>query len=666
VNARSVAVGAAQSPRGNAVERAGLWRRLLGRPLGVICVAYLALIAGVAIVAPFALPAANAIFGDAYALHQAPTWHHLLGTDTRGRDVLDRLLVGTRMTMLGVAEALIVALAIGVPAGLAAGFLGKWTERTIGWLTDLGLALPGLIFVIVAASIFPGNLFAPMCVLGAVLAPGLARVVRAATLPVRGEVYIMAARVSGLSRPSIISREVLSRISGVVVVQASLVAGTALLTQCGLAVLSLLAPPSLTPLVPAGSNWGGMIGDGISVIYVDPWLIWPPGITVALTVLALVLLGDVVRDVMTDRWSAPSRPSRHRSNARRLPTARWRGSLPAAAAIGLAETRALLSVEGLGISFATSAHTTAVVEDVTFDIQAGETVGLMGESGCGKTVTAMSIIGLLPHTGQITAGRILFDGQDLATFSERELRRVRGAQIGLISQDPMVALTPVYRIGWQVAEVVRRHASVSRSEAHRRALELLDRVRLPDPEAVADRFPHELSGGMAQRVSLAAALAGDPKLLIADEPTTALDVTVQAEILELLRELQRDTGMAILLITHDGSVVADICDRAVVMYAGQVVERAETTAFFDQPLHPYTQALLRSNPHYVTTASRLPTIPGTVPQPGGWPSGCHFHPRCDYATAACRKQPIPLEHPDLQRETRCVHYRQLLTESTAQ
>ena len=282
----------------------------------------------------------------------------------------------------------------------------------------------------------------------------------------------------------------------------------------------------------------------------------------------------------------------------------------------------------------------------------------MGESGCGKTITAMSILGLLPSTGRITAGRIMFDGSDLASFSERRLREVRGKHIGLISQDPMIALNPVYTIGWQLAEVLRAHHRLSRAASRRRAIELLARVQLTEPELVAERYAHELSGGMAQRVSIAAALAGDPKLLIADEPTTALDVTVQAEILDLLRELQDERRMAILLITHDGGVIADVCDRAVVMYAGQVVERADITALFQQPLHPYTDALLGSNP-YFARGRRLPAIPGAVPEPGAWPAGCHFHPRCTYASAACHERSIELARPDPERETRCIHYAEL-------
>jgi peptide/nickel transport system permease protein len=289
-------------------------------------------------------------------------------------------------------------------------------------------------------------------------------------------------------------------------------------------------------------------------------------------------------------------------------------------------------------------------------VAANETVALVGESGCGKTVTAMSILGLLPGNARITGGRIMLEGIDLTGLPEKELRQLRGKKIGLVSQDPMVSLNPAFRVGWQLADCVRVHHRLSWSAARERARQLLARVHLPDPEIVGRRYPHELSGGMAQRVAIARALAGDPLLLIADEPTTALDVTVQAEILDLIRELQQDRGMAVLLITHDWGVVADICNRAVVMYAGQVVERAALTPLFQRPFHPYTEGLLAANPHHAPEAGVLPMISGAVPTAGQWPVGCRFHPRCPYATTACREQRISLQHPAADRETRCIRH----------
>jgi peptide/nickel transport system permease protein len=367
--------------------------------------------------------------------------------------------------------------------------------------------------------------------------------------------------------------------------------------------------------------------------------------------LVLCLLGDTVRDASVEAWSAPV------SGKRRRRVSTVKDATPSA--VDRRSDRQLLSVVGLSVSFPSERDSVRVVDGVSFDVDRGETVGIVGESGCGKTVTASAILGLLPGSGQIDGGFVWFEGRDLTTLPEAELQTVRGREIALVSQEPMVSLDPAFRVGSQIEEALRQHLNLSRAAARSRCLELLADVHLSDPAAVARRYPHELSGGMAQRVAIARALSGEPKLLIADEPTTALDVTVQAEILDLLRELQRDRKMAVLIVTHDWGVVADTCDRVVVMYAGQVVERSEVDAVFSRPLHPYTKALLTSNPHHAA-AAMLPTIPGTVPAPGSWPTGCRFRPRCAYAEQECAQADIPLQSPFPAHETRCINYEQLI------
>jgi peptide/nickel transport system permease protein len=628
------------------VQGQGLAHRIVRKPLALACLAYLACVVAVAIFAPIFLPhIAGQHTGNLAEVNQLPSGSHLLGTDDAGRDVLDRLLVGTSVTILGTVEALVTVLALGVSVGIAAGFFGGWIDRLVTWLADLTFSIPAIVIIVVVLAVFPGSMLAAMCTLGVLAAPGLMRLVRSATLPVRDELYVAAAQVGGLSRAFILTRHVLPRIMGPIIVQASLLAALALQVQTGLAFLGLLVSP------PAPS-WGGMIADGASVLLLNAWLIIPPGVALGLTILAVGLLGDLVRDASAETWSSGN--STLISRKRRAKT-----SVRVAAVDAPQIPAALLAVESLSIGFEGKSGITRVVKDVTFDIRPGETLGIVGESGCGKSITSAATVGLLPPGAVIESGQVWFAGRDLARASEAELRNIRGKHIALISQEPMIGLDPVFRVGSQIAEVIRRHHGVSRAEARQRVLGLLTDVQLPDPEVVARKFPHELSGGMAQRVSIARALAGEPELLIADEPTTALDVTVQAEVLDLLRQIQHARNMAILIITHDWGVIADVCDRAVVMYAGQVVERADIREILKEPLHPYTRALLASNPHNLVGAGRLPVIPGSVPPPGQWPEGCRFRQRCGYATDTCLLGEIPLERPTALRETRCIHFDQL-------
>jgi oligopeptide/dipeptide ABC transporter ATP-binding protein len=320
----------------------------------------------------------------------------------------------------------------------------------------------------------------------------------------------------------------------------------------------------------------------------------------------------------------------------------------------------LLDVRGLSVNFATDGGLVRALDDVSFDVRAGQAVALVGESGCGKTVTALSLMRLLPPSGKIERGAIVLGGRDLARLSEREMQDVRGGQIGMVFQEPMTSLNPVYSVGAQIAEAVRLHRPVSRAAAKRRALELLGRVGFPRPEERIDAYPHELSGGMRQRVMIAIALACEPPLLLADEPTTALDATVQAQILKLLKTLQEELEMALLLIAHDLSLVGAVTDEIVVLYAGQVAERGPTREVLASPRHPYTRALLRSIPptdgsafrEPGTKGRRLPTIAGSLPDLRYRPSACRFVDRCPEAFDRCRDEAPPLYGPP-PRAVRC-------------
>jgi oligopeptide/dipeptide ABC transporter ATP-binding protein len=316
----------------------------------------------------------------------------------------------------------------------------------------------------------------------------------------------------------------------------------------------------------------------------------------------------------------------------------------------------LLRVEDLVTSFHTDDGVVRAVDGVSFELADRGTLGVVGESGCGKSVTSLSIMRLLPEpAGVIERGRILFDGKDLAKLPEKEMRSLRGNRVSMIFQEPMTTLNPVHRIGHQIGEAVRLHRKASRKEARERAIEMLRLVGIPAPATRVDAYPHELSGGMRQRVVIAMALACEPRLLIADEPTTALDVTIQAQILELLVKLKEEMGMSILFITHDLGVVAELTDHVLVMYAGMVVERAPTAALFREPLHPYTQGLLASVPGFGATEGkkRLPTIAGMVPDLRALPRGCRFQDRCGLVKERCREEEPALTSIDGDREVAC-------------
>ena len=316
----------------------------------------------------------------------------------------------------------------------------------------------------------------------------------------------------------------------------------------------------------------------------------------------------------------------------------------------------LLDVRNLSTSFFTENGEVCSVQDVSFHLQAGETLSLVGESGCGKSVTALSIMQLLDYPGTVVSGQVLFDGQDLTKATEQELRAVRGNKIGMIFQEPMTSLNPVLRIGDQIGEALFTHKGFTTEESRAQSLRLLDRVGIPSPKRRIDQYPHELSGGMKQRVMIAMALACSPALLIADEPTTALDVTIQAQILDLLKDLQAEMGMAILLITHNLGIVAQCARNVVVMYASKIVERSDVLTLFKNPQHPYTRALLNALPRPGPQSTRLVSIDGMVPSPLFYPQGCHFSPRCLDRLNHCTTEKPALRHTEAGHETACWLY----------
>ncbi|MEF2979372.1 dipeptide/oligopeptide/nickel ABC transporter permease/ATP-binding protein [Subtercola sp. YIM 133946] len=518
---------------------------------------------------------------------EGPSAAHVLGTDSLGRDVLSRLLYGGQPTLLGVLVAVVVFVIVGVVLGVLAGMLGGWVDSLISGIADVLMSLPGVVLLLGILAIFNQDLLPAMIALGLLGAGSLIRVVRATVLSVREELFVSAAIVSGLSPVRLMARHILPAVFGPVIIQASLFAGAALAVQSGLGFLSLgIHPPQPT--------WGSMVGEAASNLAKAPWLLVVAGGTITLVALALALIGDGLRDVDAARRGSENGRSKTTRRARvKTQLSRAAVSSPSTGADG----SIILAVDDLEISFGDR----PVVRGVSFALRRGEIVGLVGESGSGKTVTTLATLGLLPSQASITGGRIVIGDDDVTNLDDRGFAGIRGRRTGLISQEPMVALDPLFSVGSQLMEAIRYSTSPTLPAGQRRAraIDLLRRVRLPDPEGVLAKLPHELSGGMAQRVVIAIALAGDPDLLIADEPTTALDVTVQAGILDLLRDLRSERGLAVLFVTHDLAVVADICDRMIVMEKGAVVETGTVNDVYRSPQAAYTRELIAGTPSLV-------------------------------------------------------------------
>jgi peptide/nickel transport system permease protein len=621
-----------QVPTAHVVER----RRRRVRPSVVVAGLWLGLVVLASLLAPLLAPYSPDT-QNLFAVQASPSASHLLGTDSLGRDLLSRLLYGGRVTLLGVAVGVGVGFALGIPAGLGAGYLRGRFDAATSLAAEILLSIPALVMLITLLAVVPYNYLAAMAAFGLFAAAPLFRIVRNATLGVVSEAYVGAAELAGLSRPMIIRRHIAPALRRTILANLSLAATLALVIEVSLGYLGLdVRPPE--------ASWGAVLQNGASVISISVWTVIPPTIVIVLTALALGVLGDVqtIRGQSLSAGAVAS--SRHRGR-RRAPAASVGAALP--------PPDVLLEVRDLTARIPGPDGPVTLVDGVSFSIQTAEIVGLVGESGAGKSVTARAVLGLEPPGMQID-GQVWLAGQDLVALSSSRLNQLRGRRMSFVSQEPMVSLDPTFRVGDQLAEAVRRHRRLGHRAARRTVDELLEVVRINDPKSVSRRYPHEISGGMAQRVCIAIALAGEPELLIADEPTTALDVTVQAEILALLQRLREERGLAVLLVTHDWGVIADICDRAVVLYAGQVVELASTGNLFLHAAHPYTVALRAADPHQQPAGARLRSIPGGVPIPGSWPAGCRFAPRCELAVAACAAAPVPLIDVDVEHRTRCI------------
>lgn len=616
------------------------WRvtlqRFLKQRAALVALVWLLILVIASLLAPWIAPhdPDKTNFADAF---QNPSITYWLGTDGFGRDTFSRVLHAGRVALLAGTQAVVIGLVLGIPVGLLVGYLGGWWDRITMRVVDAFMSVPGLIVAFAIIAVLGPGLVNAMIAVGFLFAVRFARLVRGVTLSVREEPYVDAARLSGTPTSLILLRTVLPNAVGPVIVQAALYFGAALLIEAMLSFLGVgVQPPQAT--------WGTMLADARTEQFNHPFLPVPPGLAIAVTVLAFNLLADGLQDARSGGGTPPDRPWRRAASATATPSS---AAPPKPALLNVTALRA----EVVGHSDAEPPL--PALRDVTLSVDRGEIVGLVGESGSGKSLTALAVMGVLPDGVRATLGSIQLDGQELLGRPEAELRRLRGSRMGIIYQQPHAALNPALRVGVQIAEVVRIHEKAGRHAALSRAVDLLDRVGVPNARARAQDFPHQFSGGMAQRVMIAMALAGGPDLLLADEPTTALDVTNQRRVLDLIEQLVDELNLGVLLITHDMGVVEDVCQRAVVMYAGQVVESGPTAAVFDDPRHPYTASLLASMPSRHKDVERLPIIPGRVPTLHEIGEGCAFAGRCAHAIDVCLTMDPPVVRAS-DRSARCV------------
>jgi peptide/nickel transport system ATP-binding protein/peptide/nickel transport system permease protein len=641
-------------------RRPGAFRKAARSPLGIASGILLALILLLAILAPVLWTSqANAL--DVVNMRQGPSAKHWLGTNLLGQDIFYRVLVASRLSVGLALAATVIGVGAGLVLGTAPVVLGRRAGRFVTSVINVAVAFPALLLALFFAVIFGVGARGALLAVGFASAPAFARLVRTLSASVAGLDYIAAARIAGVSRFRLLTRHVLPNIGEPLIVNATIAAGDALLSFAGLSFLGLgVQAPSY--------DWGQLLNDGLQDIYTRPAEALGPGVAVVIAGLAFNLFGEALAVGLGT--SGP-----------RL--GKLRSAIAAAAAKSLAVSAqppprtaagdAVLHVSDLEVAFPGGVHP---VRGVSFTVHRGEAVGLVGESGSGKSLTALAVSRLLEHPAHVSASELTLLGQDLratggrgratGAMSDGELRRFLGIKAGLVFQDPMTSFNPVKRIGAQLAEVAAEHHGLSRRQAGQRAVERLRAVRIPRPEHRARQFPHELSGGMRQRAMIGMAIMGEPALVIADEPTTALDVTVQRQVLRLLKSIQAGTDgparasgssdMALLFISHDITVVGQVCDRVLVMYAGKVVESLPTADLAARARHPYTRALLAAVPS-METPRELPlaVIPGRPADPADLPAGCAFAARCAFADAKCLDADPALIPDDAGGEVACWH-----------
>ncbi len=562
-------------------KRPSVFRRFLKHPTGLFALIVFGVIVLACALAPLFTRSSPITTSFMNSQLPAGTPGHLLGTDGVGRDVFARLLYGGRTSILAALVAVVVAALIGIPLGLIAGYYQGKVDLALSWFTNVLMALPGMIVLLVIISIIGTKTFLAMAFFGIMMSPSVFRLIRAQATAVQEELYVDAARVAGIRDARIIRKHVLPVVVQPTIIQLSLLMGVGIMVQAGIEFLGF-GDPNL-------ASWGSMLLDAFQNMYLNSSLLIYPSVALVLTAVSLGLMGNALRDTVgagilrrSKRNDIPALDAAPRTGVPSVPTGDLDGDM-------------VLDVQGLSVGYRKpDGSISVVVDNVNLSVAKGEVLGLVGESGSGKTQTAFAIMRLLPKSAIVSAKRVGFDGIDLQQLSAHEFSAVRGKRIAYIPQEPMSNLDPSFTVGSQLVEPIIRHLGLSRAEAKAKAIALLERVGINDPHRVFAAYPHQVSGGMAQRVLIAGAVSCEPDLLIADEPTTALDVTVQAEVLDLMRSLQAEYRMGMILVTHNFGVVADICDRVAVMQLGRIVELKPARQLFKQPEHQYTKDLLAS------------------------------------------------------------------------
>jgi peptide/nickel transport system permease protein len=579
---------------------------------------------------------------DVAHLLEGASREHPLGTDNLGHDVLARVLVATRSSLLLAVLATAVGAVIGVLLGALPAVLGRRTARLVNALIDFSVAFPALLLAIFLAVVLGVGARSAVLAIGVAAAPSFARLTQTLAASVAGSDYVAAARLAGVGGWRLLRRHVLPNVAEPIILNVTLAVGGALLAMSGLSFLGLgVQPPAY--------DWGRLLDEGLDRIYVTPESALGPAVAVVVAGLAFNGLGEALARAASTRPSAL--PRGHGANPRE------RLAEPVAATGAGAGTGVpVLAVTDLTVTFPTPDGPVTPVRGVSLAVWPGEVVGIVGESGSGKSLTALALAQLAPPTAMVSAGQLRFEGRDIRALPAAERRRLLGTSLAVVFQDPVTSLNPALRVGRQLSEVAEVHAGMRRRPALRLAVDRLRKVRVSSPERRVHQYPHELSGGMRQRAMIAMGLMGEPKLILADEPTSALDVTVQRQILQLLRRVSTDTGAGAILISHDIAVVAELCRRVLVMYAGRVVEEVEVDVLLSGPAHPYSRALVASVPDLATDRDRpLATISGRPPEPHEVPDGCAFAPRCPFATDRCRQERPELDSLGPAQAVACWH-----------